>query len=397
MRDAVIVAAVRTAVGKAPKGSLKDTRPDDLAAIVIKEAVRRAGIDPAEVDDVIMGCAFPEGVQGMNVARVALLKAGLPTSVPGMTINRFCSSGLQAIAIAAEKIMCGYADIVVAGGTESMSMVPMGGLSQPANSEMMDTMPGVYLGMGLTAEEVARRWNISREEQDEFAYQSHMKAAKAIREGKFEAEIVPVKTRVLRTLPNGRTQEVEIEFKVDEGVRPDTTLEGLAKLKPAFTPPGKGTVTAGNSSQMSDGAAAVVVMSDKKAAELGLKPMAVFRGYAVGAVDPEIMGIGPTVAVPKLLKLTGKKMEDIDLIELNEAFAAQSLACIKILGWQDIMDKINVNGGAIALGHPLGCTGAKLTTQIIYELKRRGGGFGLVTMCIGGGQGAAGLFEVLGD
>ncbi len=397
MRDAVIVAAVRTAVGKAPKGSLKDTRPDDLAAIVIKEAVRRAGIDPAEVDDVIMGCAFPEGVQGMNVARVALLKAGLPTSVPGMTINRFCSSGLQAIAIAAEKIMCGYADIVVAGGTESMSMVPMGGLSQPANSEMLDTMPGVYLGMGLTAEEVARRWNISREEQDEFAYQSHMKAAKAIREGKFEAEIVPVKTRVLRTLPNGRTQEVEIEFKVDEGVRPDTTLEGLAKLKPAFTPPGKGTVTAGNSSQMSDGAAAVVVMSDKKAAELGLKPMAVFRGYAVGAVDPEIMGIGPTVAVPKLLKLTGKKIEDIDLIELNEAFAAQSLACIKILGWQDIMDKINVNGGAIALGHPLGCTGAKLTTQIIYELKRRGGGFGLVTMCIGGGQGAAGLFEVLGD
>ena len=395
MRDAVIVAAVRTAVGKAPRGSLKDTRPDDLAAIVIKEAVKRAGIDPALVDDVIMGCAFPEGVQGMNVARVALLKAGLPTSVPGMTINRFCSSGLQAIAIAAEKIMCGYADVVVAGGTESMSMVPMGGLSQPANSEMLDTMPAVYLGMGLTAEEVARRWNISREEQDEFAYNSHMKAAKAIREGKFEAEIVPVKTRVLKTLPNGRTQEVEIEFKVDEGVRPDTTIEGLAKLKPAFTPPGKGTVTAGNSSQMSDGAAAVVVMSDKKAAELGLKPMAVFRGYAVGAVDPEIMGIGPTVAVPKLLKLTGKKIEDIDLIELNEAFAAQSLACIKILGWQDIMDKINVNGGAIALGHPLGCTGAKLTTQIIYELRRRGGGLGLVTMCIGGGQGAAGLFEVL--
>ena len=395
MRDAVIVAAVRTAVGKAPRGSLKDTRPDDLAAIVIAEAVKRAGIDPAEVDDVIMGCAFPEGVQGMNVARVALLKAGLPTSVPGMTINRFCSSGLQAIAIAAEKIMCGYADIVIAGGTESMSMVPMGGLSQPANSEMMDTMPGVYLGMGLTAEKVAQRWNISREEQDEFAYNSHMKAAKAIREGKFEAEIVPVKTRVLKNLPDGRTQEVEIEFKVDEGVRPDTTIEGLAKLKPAFMPPGKGTVTAGNASQMSDGAAAVVVMSDKKSAELGIKPMAVFRGYAVGAVDPEIMGIGPTVAVPKLLKLTGKKIEDIDLIELNEAFAAQSLACIKILGWQDIMDKINVNGGAIALGHPLGCTGAKLTTQIIYELRRRGGGLGLVTMCIGGGQGAAGLFEVL--
>ncbi len=397
MRDAVIVAAVRTAVGKAPKGSLKDTRPDDLAAIVIKEAVKRAGIDPAEVDDVIMGCAFPEGVQGMNVARVALLKAGLPTSVPGMTINRFCSSGLQAIAIAAEKIMCGYADVVVAGGTESMSMVPMGGLSQPANSEVMDTMPQVYLGMGLTAEEVARRWNISREEQDEFAYQSHMKAARAIEDGKFEAEIVPVKTRVLKALPNGRTQEVEIEFKVDEGVRPDTTIEALAKLKPAFAPPGKGTVTAGNSSQMSDGAAAVVVMSDKKAAELGIKPMAVFRGYAVAGVDPEIMGIGPTVAVPKLLKLTGKRMEDIDLIELNEAFAAQSLACIKILGWQDIMDKINVNGGAIALGHPLGCTGAKLTTQIIYELRRRGGGLGLVTMCIGGGQGAAGLFEVLAE
>lgn len=278
-----------------------------------------------------------------------------------------------------------------------MSMVPMGGLSQPANSEMMDTMPGVYLGMGLTAEKVAQKYNISREEQDEFAYHSHMKAAKAIKEGKFEAEIVPVKTRVLKQLPNGRTQEVEIEFKVDEGVRPDTTIEGLAKLKPAFMPPGKGTVTAGNSSQMSDGAAAVVVMSDKKAAELGLKPMAVFRGYAVGAVDPEVMGIGPTVAVPKLLKLTGKKIEDIDLIELNEAFAAQSLACIKILGWQDIMDRINVNGGAIALGHPLGCTGAKLTTQIIYELKRRGGGFGIVTMCIGGGQGAAGLFEIMPD
>ncbi len=395
MRDAVIVAAVRTAVGKAPKGTLKDTRPDDLAAIVIKEAVKRAGIEPEIVDDVILGCAFPEGEQGMNVARIALIKAGLPTSVAGMTINRFCSSGLQAIAIACEKVMCGFADVVIAGGTESMSMIPMGGLKQSPNPDVMESYPELYMAMGITAETVAKRYNITREEQDEFAYHSHMKAAKAIREGLFEEEIVPVKTKVLRQLPDGRTIAEEVEFKVDEGVRPDTTIESLAKLKPAFTPPGKGTVTAGNSSQMSDGAAVVMVMSDKKAAELGIKPLAVFRGYAVGGVDPDVMGIGPTVAVPKVLKITGLKIEDMDLIELNEAFAAQSVACIKLLGWQDIMDKINVNGGAIALGHPLGCTGAKLTVQILHELKRRGGKYGLVTMCIGGGMGAAGIFEMV--
>lgn len=396
MRQAVIVSAVRTAVGKAPKGTLKDTRPDDLAGLVVREVVRRAGIDPSLVEDVIMGCAFPEGEQGMNIGRIAAIKAGLPTSACGMTINRFCSSGLQAIAIAAGHILSGYADVIVAGGVESMSMIPMGGLRQTANPELIDSFPQLYMAMGNTAEVVAERYGITREEQDQFAYRSHMRAAKAIKEGKFDEEIVPVKTRVLRQRPDGSTYEEEVEFKVDEGVRPDTTIEALSKLPPAFWPPGKGTVTAGNSSQMSDGAACVLIMSDKKAQELGLKPLAIFRGFAVGGVDPEVMGIGPTVAVPKLLERTGFKIEDIDLIELNEAFAAQSLACIKILGWQEIMeDKINVNGGAIALGHPLGCTGAKLTVQLIYELRRRGGKYGIVTMCIGGGMGAAGLFEMV--
>ncbi|MGB9807395.1 MAG: thiolase family protein [Thermosulfidibacteraceae bacterium] len=396
MRQAVIVSAVRTAVGKAPKGTLKDTRPDDLAGIVVKEVVKRAGIDPALVEDVIMGCAFPEGEQGMNIGRIAAIKAGLPTSTSGMTINRFCSSGLQAIAIAAGHILSGYTDVIVAGGVESMSMIPMGGLKQTANPELIDTFPQLYMAMGNTAEVVAERYKITREEQDQFAYRSHMRAAKAIREGKFDEEIVPVKTRVLRQNPDGTTYEEEVEFKVDEGVRPDTTIEALSKLPPAFWPPGKGTVTAGNSSQMSDGAACVLIMSDKKAQELGLKPLAIFRGFAVGGVDPEVMGLGPTVAVPKLLERTGMKIGDIDLIELNEAFAAQSLACVKILGWQDILEeKINVNGGAIALGHPLGCTGAKLTVQLIYELRRRGGKYGIVTMCIGGGMGAAGLFEIV--
>ncbi|MGB9668321.1 MAG: thiolase family protein [Thermosulfidibacteraceae bacterium] len=396
MRQAVIVSAVRTAVGKAPKGTLKDTRPDDLAGIVVKEVVKRAGIDPALVEDVIMGCAFPEGEQGMNIGRIAAIKAGLPTSTCGMTINRFCSSGLQAIAIAAGHILSGYTDVIVAGGVESMSMIPMGGLKQTANPELIDTFPQLYMAMGNTAEVVAERYKITREEQDQFAYRSHMRAAKAIREGKFDEEIVPVKTRVLRQNPDGTTYEEEVEFKVDEGVRPDTTIEALSKLPPAFWPPGRGTVTAGNSSQMSDGAACVLIMSDKKAQELGLKPLAIFRGFAVGGVDPEVMGLGPTVAVPKLLERTGMKIGDIDLIELNEAFAAQSLACVKILGWQDILEeKINVNGGAIALGHPLGCTGAKLTVQLIYELRRRGGKYGIVTMCIGGGMGAAGLFEIV--
>ena len=391
MREAVIVAAARTAVGKAPKGTLKDTRPDEMAAVAIAEAVKRAGIDPAQVDDVILGCAFPEGEQGMNVARVALTRAGLPSSVPGMTINRFCSSGLQAIAIACEKVMCGFADIVVAGGTESMSMIPMGGLKQAPNPHVMETYPQLYMAMGLTAEEVAKRWKVSREDQDAFALASHQKAAAAIKEGRFKDEIVPLKTWVRREFPDGSQKIEEVVFEVDEGVRPDTTLEALAKLKPAFAL--KGTVTAGNSSQMSDGAAAVVVMSDKKAAELGIKPMALFRGYAVGGVDPDVMGIGPTVAIPKVMKITGLKIEDMDLVELNEAFAAQSLACIRILGMEEMMDRINVNGGAIALGHPLGCTGAKLTVTILYELARRNARYGLVSMCIGGGMGAAGVFE----
>ncbi len=391
MREAVVVAAARTAVGKAPKGTLKDTRPDEMAAAAIAEAVKRAGVEPGEVDDVIIGCAFPEGEQGMNVARVALSRAGLPSSVPGMTINRFCSSGLQAIAIACEKVMCGFADVVVAGGTESMSMIPMGGLKQAPNLHVMESYPQLYMAMGLTAEEVAKRWKVSREDQDAFALASHQKAAAAIKDGRFKEEIVPLKTWVRRELPDGSQKIEEVVFDVDEGVRADTTIEALAKLKPAFAL--KGTVTAGNSSQMSDGAAAVVVMSDKKAAELGVKPMAVFRGYAVGGVDPDVMGIGPTVAIPKVLKIAGLKIEDIDLVELNEAFAAQSLACIRILGMEGMMDRINVNGGAIALGHPLGCTGAKLTTTILYEMARRGAKYGLVSMCIGGGMGAAGVFE----
>ncbi len=391
MREAVVVAAVRTAVGKAPKGTLKDTRPDEMAATAIAEAVKRAGVEPGQIDDVILGCAFPEGEQGMNVARVALSRAGLPSSVPGMTINRFCSSGLQAIAIACEKVMCGFADVVVAGGTESMSMIPMGGLKQAPNPHVMETYPQLYMAMGLTAEEVAKRWKVSREDQDAFALASHQKAAAAIKDGRFKEEIVPLKTWVRRELPDGSQKIEEVVFDVDEGVRADTTIEALAKLRPAFAL--KGTVTAGNSSQMSDGAAAVVVMSDKKAAELGIKPMAVFRGYAVGGVDPDVMGIGPTVAIPKVLKITGLKIEDIDLVELNEAFAAQSLACVRILGMEGMMDRINVNGGAIALGHPLGCTGAKLTTTILHELGRRDAKYGLVSMCIGGGMGAAGVFE----
>ncbi len=391
MREAVIVAAARTAVGRAPRGTLKDTRPDEMAAVAIGEAVKRAGIEPGQVDDVILGCAFPEGEQGMNVARVALIRAGFPSSVPGMTVNRFCSSGLQAIAIACEKVVCGFADIVVAGGTESMSMIPMGGLKQAPHPQVIETYPQLYMAMGLTAEEVAKRWKVSREDQDAFAVASHEKAAAAIREGRFKDEVVSLKTWVRRECPDGSQKIEELVFEVDEGVRPDTTLETLAKLRPAFSP--RGTVTAGNSSQMSDGAAAVVVMSDKKAAELGIKPMGLFKGYAVGGVDPDVMGIGPTVAVPKVLKLTGLKLEDMDLIELNEAFASQSLVCIRVLGMEGLTDRLNVNGGAIALGHPLGCTGAKLTTTILYEMVRRGARYGLVSMCIGGGMGAAGVFE----
>ncbi|HHY59011.1 MAG TPA: acetyl-CoA C-acetyltransferase [Clostridia bacterium] len=390
MREAVIVSGVRTAVGKAPRGSLRHCRPEDLGAAVVKEAVARAqGLDPQEIDDVIIGCSFPEAEQGMNLGRIVALRAGLPTSVPGFTINRFCSSGLQSIALAAERIMCGFADVIVAGGVESMSVVPMGGQKIAPNPYLMEHMPEAYMTMGLTAEEVASRFGISREEQDAFAVQSHQKAWKAIQEGKFKDEILPVPVKKVSIGPDNKPVTKEVIFDTDEGVRPDTSLEALAKLKPVFKQ--GGTVTAGNSSQTSDGAAAVVVMSAEKAQQLGLKPMLVFRSFAVGGVDPDVMGIGPVVAIPKALKLAGVNLEDIDLIELNEAFASQALYCIRELGLD--VNKVNVNGGAIALGHPLGCTGAKLTVTLMHELARRNGRYGIVSMCIGGGMGAAAVFE----
>ncbi len=392
MRKVVVAYPVRTPVGKAPRGSLKDTRPDELAALVIGEVVRRSGIDPKEIDDVIMGCAFPEAEQGMNVARVALLRAGLPVDVPGMTINRFCSSGLQSIAIAAQWIMAGWADLIIAGGVESMSKVPMGGIKTSPNPHLMDNNPEVYMSMGLTAERVAEMYNVSREDQDRFGYESHMKAARAIREGRFKEQIVPVKTRVIRRDEDGNPYVEDILFEVDEGVRYDTSLEKMAKLKPVFKE--GGTVTAGNSSQTSDGAAAVLVMSEEKAKAIGIKgPAAYFRSYAVAGVPPEIMGIGPIKAIPKALKLAGLKVEDLDVIELNEAFAAQSLAVIRELNLP--YERVNPNGGAIALGHPLGATGAILTAKLLYELQRIGGQLGMVTMCIGGGMGAAGIFEMV--
>ncbi len=392
MRKVVVAYPVRTPIGKAPRGSLKDTRPDELAALVIGEVVRRSGIDPKEIDDVIMGCAFPEAEQGMNVARVALLRAGLPVDVPGMTINRFCSSGLQSIAIAAQWIMAGWADLIIAGGVESMSKVPMGGIKTSPNPYLMDNNPEVYMSMGLTAERVAEMYNISREDQDKFGYESHMKAARAIKEGRFKEQIVPVKTRVIRKDEDGNPYVQEIVFEVDEGVRYDTSLEKMAKLKPVFKQ--GGTVTAGNSSQTSDGAAAVIVMSEEKAKALGIKgPAAYFKSYAVAGVPPEIMGIGPVKAIPKALKLAGLTVEDMDVIELNEAFAAQSLAVIRELNLP--YERVNPNGGAIALGHPLGATGAILTAKLLYELQRIGGQLGMVTMCIGGGMGAAGIFEMI--
>ncbi|CUS80656.1 3-ketoacyl-CoA thiolase [Candidatus Kryptonium thompsonii] len=392
MQDAVIVTAVRTAVGRAKKGTLKDFRPDEMLATVISEAVKRTpNLKPDEIDDVIIGCAFPEGEQGLNVARIASLRAGLPVSVPAMTINRFCSSGLQSIAFAAERIKLGYADIIIAGGVESMSMVPMTGNKFSANPYLAENYPEVYISMGLTAERVAEKYQITREMQDEFALKSHQKALKAIQEGKFKDEIVPLK--VVSKYINGKGEKVVEEkiFDTDEGPRPDTSLEKLAQLKPAFKE--GGTVTAGNSSQMSDGAAVVVVMSEKKANELGLKPIARFVSYAVAGVAPEIMGIGPVEAIPKALKLAGLKLDDIGLIELNEAFAAQSLAVIKLAGLNE--EIVNVNGGAIALGHPLGCTGTKLTVTILNEMKRRNVKYGMVTMCVGGGMGAAGIFELI--
>ena len=392
MREAVIVAGARTAVGKAHKGTLKNTRPEELGAAVVGELMRRVPqVDPKEVEDVIMGCAMPEGEQGLNIARIIAVRAGLPTEVPGMTVNRFCSSGLQTIAMAAEKIMCGFADVVIAGGVESMSMVPMTGYKPSPNPYLMEHYPQIYMSMGHTAEEVARRFGISREDQDRFAVESHRKAHKAIQEGKFKDEIVPVTVKERFIGEDGKLQEKEIVFDTDEGVRPDTSLEVLAKLKPVFRV--DGTVTAGNSSQTSDGAAAVMVMSAEKAEQLGVKPIAVYRSFAVGGVDPDIMGIGPVVAVPKALKLAGLTLDQVDLVELNEAFASQSLEVIRRLELNP--EIVNVNGGAIALGHPLGCTGAKLTVSILNELARRKQKIGVVTMCIGGGMGAAGVFEMV--
>ncbi|HEY1206569.1 MAG: acetyl-CoA C-acyltransferase [Bryobacteraceae bacterium] len=387
MREAVIVSAVRTAVGKAPKGTLRATRPDDLCAAAIRGALERVpNLDIKEVEDVIIGCAMPEAEQGMNVARVASLRAGLPIEAAAMTVNRYCASGLQSIALAAERIRGGGADAIVAGGAESMSLIPMGGHKISINPWLEENYPESYLSMGLTAERVARHYGIGREEADEFALASHQKAVAAQAAGRFEREIVPVK--VTFTAP-GRT--TEIEFRVDEGPRADTSMEALAKLKPAFH--ARGQVTAGNSSQTSDGAAAAVVMSEERARALGIKPLARFVAYAYAGCLPEEMGVGPVYAIPKALKLAGLSLDRIDLIELNEAFAAQSLAVIKCLGLD--MAKVNVNGGAVALGHPLGCTGAKLTATLLEELRRRQARYGLVTMCVGGGMGAAGIFESL--
>jgi len=391
MREAVIVSAVRTPVGKAYKGTLRATRPDDFAAVAIKGALDRVPqLNRNEIEDVILGCAMPEAEQGMNVARTASLIAGLPVEVSAMTINRFCSSGLQAIALGAERIRGGGAEVILAGGTESMTMVPMGGNKISANPTLVSNYPDAYLSMGLTAERLAKRFGITRQQADEFSLNSHKKALAAIAAGRFDEEIVPVP--VSFTTPNGsKPKRVEIQFKMDEGPRADTTLEALAALKPAFHV--NGITTAGNSSQMSDGAAAAVLMNADRAHELGIKPLARFVSFATAGYKPEEMGLGPVFAIPKALKLAGLKLSDIDVIELNEAFAAQAMSVIKEAGLDPA--KVNPNGGAVALGHPLGCTGAKLTASIIRELKRRNGRYGLVTMCIGGGMGAAGIFENL--
>ena len=392
MKEAVIVSAVRTAVGKAPKGTLKNSRPDDLGAAAIRGAVERvAGLDLSQIDDVVMGCAFPEAEQGMNVARTSAIEAGLPVEVSAMTVNRYCSSGLQTIAIAADRIKTGGADIIVAGGLETMSMIPMGGNVVRPNPKVVDTYPDYYLNMGLTAENLAKKYEITREQADEFSLGSHQKAAAAIKEGRFKDEIVPFTVRVDEVDENGRVRSKEVVFDTDEGVRYDASMEGFAKLRPVFHV--KGTVTAGNSSQMSDGAAAAVIMSLDKADELGLKPLARFVSFATSGCLPEEMGIGPVYAIPKALKLAGLTLEDIDVFELNEAFAAQGLSVMKVLEMNPA--KVNVNGGAVALGHPLGCTGAKLTATILQELRRTGGRYGMVTMCVGGGMGAAGIFERL--
>ena len=389
MREAVIVSAVRTAVGKAFKGALRATRPDDLAAAAIADAVGRVnGLDKREIEDVILGCAMPEAEQGMNVARTAALRAGLPIESGAMTINRFCSSGLQAIAIAAERIMCGHADCIVAGGTESMSMIPMGGHKISPNPWLMENYPDSYLGMGLTAENLAKKYGITRDQSDEFSFQSHQKALAAIAAGKFKDETTPVPVTIISVNGHG-PEKKEFQFDTDEGPRADTSMEVLAKLKPAFH--AAGSVTAGNASQMSDGAAATVVMSAERAKVIGAKPLARFVSFAVAGCPPEEMGIGPVFAIPKALKQAGLQLHQIDVIELNEAFAAQALSVIKA-GELD-RAKVNPNGGAVALGHPLGCTGAKLTASILRELERRNGKYGLVTLCVGGGMGAAGIFE----
>jgi acetyl-CoA acyltransferase len=386
MREAVIVSAARTAIGRAKKGSLRDTRPEYFASQMIKALVERTpGLDPAAVGDVVLGCAMPEGEQGMNVARLVTLAAGFPTSVPAITVNRFCSSGSQTIALAADTIRAGNADVVIAGGVESMSMVAMGGNKPIAYPGLMKTMPNAYAAMGTTAEVVAKRFGITREAQDEFACNSHKKAVAALESGKFADEIVPLNVRVRE---NGGWRDVH--FDIDEGPRADTTIEGLAKLKPVFDP--KGTVTAGNASQINDGAGAVVIMGSDVADAMGLAPIAFVRNWAAAGVDPDVMGIGPTVAVPKLLEKAGLTLDDIDLVEINEAFASQSVYCVNELGLDP--EKTNVNGGAIATGHPLGATGAILTVKILGELKRRGAKRGIVTMCIGGGMGFAYLLEM---
>ena len=393
MRDAVIVSPLRTAVGKAPKGSLKDTRPDDMAAAVIKSAIERTpGLEPAMIEDCIMGCATPEAESGMNVARQAAWLAGIPKEAPAVTINRFCSSGLQAIAFAAERVRAGWGDCIVAGGTETMSLIPMGGHNIRPNPRLVDEWPDYYLNMGLTAENLARKYGISREEADAFALSSHQKAIAAIQGGRFKDEIVPLAVRTTELDSKGKRVTRESVFQVDEGPRADTSLDALAKLRPAFH--ARGTVTAGNASQTSDGAAAAIVMSAERAQEVGATPVARLIAFATAGVEPDYMGIGPVKAVPRALKIAGLTLDQIDLIELNEAFAAQALAVIKELGMDP--QKVNVNGGAVALGHPLGCTGAKLTATILHEMQRRNAKYGMVTMCVGGGMGAAGIFERIG-
>ena len=392
-REAVIVAGARTAVGKAKRGTTRHMRPDEMGAAVVKELMRRVEgkLTPEDIDDVIIGCAIPESSQGLNTARIIALRAGLPDSVPGVTVNRFCSSGLQTIAMAAESIIAGTNDTIIAGGAETMSLVPITGFQLSPNQYLMDNLPGVYMGMGLTAERVAEQYEVTRQMQDGFALRSHQRAAAATREGKFKGEIVPLEIEEVTHGQDGTQQRTKIIFDTDEHLRADTTLEGLAKLNPVFKD--GGTVTAGNSSPLSDGAAGVIMMERQKAERLGLTPILRFVSFAAAGVPPDIMGIGPVKAVPKALARAGLSLNDIDLIELNEAFASQAVAVIRMLGMD--AERVNVNGGAIALGHPLGCTGAKLTVQLMNEMQRRGSRYGMVTMCVGGGQGAAGVFERL--